>query len=96
MCHIQRLDSERDTDAGGKRRESLPCILIRINTGGLSPLAAFFLGHGAYFPHILLVYDKAAFLSPLHKRAEVPAKARRDQCCVGPQIGGLRGCGGLL
>lgn len=37
------------------------------------------------FPYILLIYDKAAFLLlvlPLHKRAEVSAKARRDPCCV--------------
>lgn len=36
------------------------------------------------FPHILLVYDKSAFLSPLHERAEASANARRDQRCVGP------------
>lgn len=52
------------------------------------------------FPYILLIYDKAAFLLavlPLHKRAEVSAKARRGQYWVqGHKSGGLRGCSGLL
>lgn len=52
------------------------------------------------FPYIPLIYDKAAFLLavlPLHKRAEVSAKARRGQYWVqGHKSGGLRGCSGLL
>lgn len=92
MCHIQRLDSERDTDAGGKRRESVPCILIWIKTEGCHRLLMFFSRPQFISSYVLLIYGKAAFLMPvlpLHKRAEVSAKARGDQCWVqGHKSGG--------
>lgn len=50
MCHIQRLDSERDTDAGGKRRQSLPVHPHPNQYGGAVTVCCFLSRPRCIFP----------------------------------------------